>query len=105
MEMPAGTVFSYYEPCVFRDLNIKASAPEAGYPDFGVSYLVGAIDSGGSSDFSGKCELMEKGQSVPMDFDSSQREGLFEDEQLFAVYEVEDVKKLITRLENALKGA
>ena len=24
LNMPAGTVYSYYEPCVFRELEIKA---------------------------------------------------------------------------------
>ena len=41
---------------------------------------------------------MESGESMPVDFEVTSREGLFEEEQLFAVYEKEDVEKLIKRL-------
>ncbi len=36
--------------------------------------------------------------SNPMDFESSGRDGLFDEDQMFAVYENDDVKKLILRL-------
>ena len=102
MELPAGTVFSYYEPCYFRELIVKDSSPEKGYPDFSCSHLVGAVETSSSGDFTDKCERMEKGESLPTDFESSGREGLFDDTLLYAVYEKEDVRKLINRLTETL---
>lgn len=98
MEMPAGTVFSYYNPCYFHGLNIKDSDPEKGYPDFSMSDLIGAFACNSSDDFTTKCEQMEKGESLPVDFENSGREGLFDDNLLYAIYEKKDVQKLITRL-------
>jgi hypothetical protein len=102
MEMPAGTVFSYYEPCIFRELNIKDSEPEKGYPDFSYSSIIGAFECSSSDEFSQRCELMEKGESFPSDFEFSGREGLFDHTQLYAVYEKGDVEKLIKRLQDTL---
>ena len=103
MEMPSGTVFSYYEPCIFRGLYIKDSDPEAGYPDFSVSDLIGAVENTSSDDYSDQCERMERGESRPTDFEMSGREGLFDDKQLFGVYEDEDKAKLAARLISPLK--
>lgn len=102
MKMPAGTVFSYYEPCIFTGLYVKDSSPEKGYPDFSMSDLIGAIECDDSGEFSDKCELMEKGDSVRVDFESSGREGLFDEKLLYAVYESNDIEKLIKRLQNTL---
>ena len=96
--LPAGTVWSYYEPCIFRDLYIKDSEPEPDYPDFSNSCLIGSVDCVSSGDFTDKCDQMEAGESLPVDFESSGREGLFDDKQLFAVYEPADVDILIKRL-------
>jgi hypothetical protein len=98
MELPSGVVFSYYGPCAFNGLMVKDSEPEKGYPDFCLSNLIGAVDCSGSEDFVVKCEDMENGESRPVDFESSGREGHFDDKQLYAIYEKEDVDKLIKRL-------
>jgi len=100
--LPAGTVFSYYEPCVFRGLYIKDSDPEPDYPDFSVSDLIGSVEHSSSEEFFKCCQEMEKGFSHTVDFEYSGREGLFDDKQLFAIYEKNDVKKLIQRLTETL---
>lgn len=102
MELPSGTVFSYYEPCVFHDLYIKDSAPDEWSPDFVVSGLIGAIARTSSDDFIENCERMERGESMSVDFEFSGREGLFDHEQLFSVYEKSDVEILIERLKQTL---
>lgn len=105
MKLPIGTVWSYYEPCCFHDLNIKASDLNEGYvTDFLYDGIIGSIQTTGSDDFVDKCDLMERGESISMDFESTSREGLFEDEQLFAIFEEDDLKKLILRLQKALNG-
>lgn len=100
MKTPKGTVFSYYDPSYFTELNIKDSGPEYEV-DFTFSDLVGAVESHSSQDFAEKCEQMERGASLPVDFEISGREGLFDDKLLYAVYEKNDVEKLIKRLQEA----
>ncbi len=102
MEMPAGTVYSYYEPCIFHGLIVKDSEPKEQGPDFVVSGIIGAIECNNSDEFIDKCHEMEQGGSVPMDFEYSGREGMFDDKQLFAVYEKADVEKLIKRLQDTI---
>lgn len=102
MALPAGTVFSYYEPCFFRDLYIKDSEPDEMAPDFSISSLVGAVKHDSSNEFGKVCDQMENGESKPVDFEYSGREGFFNDNQLIAIYEKEDVKKLIARLTGTL---
>jgi hypothetical protein len=101
MEMPEGTVYSYYEPYCFRGLQIKDSSPEKGYPDFSCSDLIGAIECDSSDDFVTKCERMETGESVSVDFEYSGREGLFDEKLLYAIYEKPDIEKLIKRLQES----
>lgn len=48
---------------------------------------------------------MDTGESVALDFHCEARDGLFEDDQLFAVWEKKDVEALIARLHEALQNA
>jgi hypothetical protein len=82
-------------PCI-KDSN-------CGDIDFFVSDL-NEVTAYTSNDQFDKIEEMQKDSSisVPMDFESSGRDGMFVDDQMFAVYEAEDVLKLITRLINCL---
>ena len=103
MKTPIGTVFSYYEPTIFHELMIKASdLSQRWETDFLYDPIIGAVKNVSSEDFALKCEQMEKGESMLMDFEYTGREGLFDQEQLFAVYEKGDVEKLIKRLQETL---
>lgn len=102
LKMPKGTVFSYYEPCCFRELEIKADDPGNYENDWLFDSLIGAVHNDNSEEFIENCTRMEKGESMPVDFEYTSRDGLFEDEQLYAVYEKEDVEKLIKRLQETL---
>lgn len=101
LEMPMGTVYSLYEPCIFRELLIKADQPKNYENDWLYDSLIGAIEPSDAYDTFTLCEEMEKGNSVPMDFEYTGRDGMFDDKQLYAIYEKEDVEKLIKRLELA----
>ena len=98
MKMPKGTVFSYYQPCFFEGLYIKDTGHEKDYPDFSMSCMIGAVENDSSEQFAERCERMAGGESFPVDFEFSGREGLFDDKLMYAVYEKVDVKKLIDRL-------
>jgi len=100
LALPEGTVFSKYEPCVFESLCIKG---ETWGNDFLVQYIDSALDVQNCGEFSEKLEASkENGSSVSMDFDCMSRDGCFDDDQLFAVWERSDVEALITRLAQAL---
>ena len=109
LAMPAGTVFSKYEPCVFGELMIKTDtiviADSASGGDFRYTSVADAIDSYSSSDFSDMLFDAEgNGNSMAMDFDIQSRDAEFEPEQLFAVWERADVAGLIVRLQQSLKA-
>jgi hypothetical protein len=102
LKMPAGTVFCKYTPVVFGELNVKECNPNDGWVnDFICSPLTGAVDFGGTSssdDFDGLFRCQETGESFHLDLECSCRDGLYEDDQLFAIYEQHDLIQLIERL-------
>lgn len=107
LAMPKGTVYAYYKPCVFDDLCIKDDTlPTGGVGTFGdwfYQQIADSVDSTGSLDFFDQLDASEKiGSSLRMDFDCLSRNGLFAAEQLFAVWEPQDVRGLIHRLQRAL---
>lgn len=103
MKLPIGTIWSYYEPSYFRQLNIKVSDKTEWENDFLVNYLIGAVKHYSSEEFFDNCKEMKNGESLPVDFWLTGREGLFDDKQLFAIYEDDDVKMLIKRLKKRKK--
>lgn len=102
LDTPPETLFSYYDPCSFRGLYIKTSdnSPNGYSNDFLYDDLIAPVECNNSSEYLENIELCEKGGSMSLDFEYTDREGLFEYEQLFAIYEKEDVKKLIKRLQD-----
>lgn len=95
LAMPKGTVFTKYQPCSFEDVRIKDESNEI---DFFYSDISGAIDHRGSDEFLQQCIAAEKGASIPMNFDGLARDGLFDQDQLFAVWEPQDIQQLVDKL-------
>ncbi len=110
LAMPAGTVYAKYAQYWFGELAIKAisrigeSAHDCG--DWMYQDIAGSVDADSSEDM---FDLLDRshatGRSVPMDFDSLERDGMFDADQLFAVWEPADVQALIGRLQRALADA
>lgn len=99
--LPSGTLYSKYVPCYFDSLTIKG---ETRGRDFLTQQIADAIESKGSDDFSDQLfEAQHSGVSLTMDFDCMGRDGCFNDNQLFAVWERADVEALILRLQETLK--
>lgn len=93
---PSGTLFSKYSPYVFDGLMVKGETLEY---DFIYQNLIGNIECHDSGEFGDKLEYAkETGESISLDFDCMGRDGLFEKNQLFAIYEEEDVKQFIKRI-------
>ena len=97
LALPAGILYSKYEPCIFGPLEIKGETLPSGH-DFGCQQIADAIDCTGSGNFIEKCELMEEGISASVDLDCQGRDGCFDAHQLFAVWEPADLAALIERL-------
>lgn len=105
LAMPAGTVFSKYEPCFFGELCIKGESLHTN--DFLEQQIADSIECSGSQDFSDKLnDAAEFGGSLAMDFNCQGRDGCFEgDKVMFAVWERQDVCGLISRLRRALRDS
>ena len=98
-KLPEGTIYSKYTPTVFDGLKIKGETWEY---DFLYQELIGNIDANSSEEFN---EICEKSQTedidLPLDFDCYERDGLFEKNQLFAIYNEKDIEALINRLKKS----
>lgn len=107
LAMPEGTVFMKYDPCGFTDLGIKADGfgynGDFWYVDLTSPHFAG---EGGSDDWTEILDAAEKGKPTPpLDLETVSRDGLYRADQLFAVYERQDIEAIIVRLQRALKDA
>lgn len=102
LTLPVGTVFAEYEPCIVGDMRIKGE--NAGTNDWFYQEIDLALDCEDSGEMVELLDASEKtGKSIPMDFDCQSRDGTFNDTQLYAIYEKQDVvKQLIARLTETL---
>ena len=100
--MPPYTLYCKYEPeCVGK--------PEIKYDTIGnndwVRQDLSSIDASDSGELSDRLtEMQTKGVSYPLELDCAGRDGFFDDDQLFMVYEKVDIKRLIAELQQCLKG-
>lgn len=97
IKLPSGTVFSFYESNVFNGLMIKHTTI-SGINDFLYLNLIGNINAFDSDEFFDKCKKLEHGDNCSLDFETLDRDGLFEKDQLFAVYDKADVLGLMREL-------
>ena len=96
LKLPENTLYTKYEPCVVEDLCIKG---ETWGNDFLVQDITLSVKSTSEHEWDVILELAEiEGSSFDMDFDIEGRDGMFDDDQLFMVWEPKDVKQLINRL-------
>jgi len=101
LALPNETLFAKYTPSYLGDLAIKTG--NVGDIDFCYQQIADAIDCTDSGDFGDKLDDAESdGISLAMDFNSTVRDGCFEEGQLFAVYERADVQAMIERLQVCL---
>lgn len=97
LALPDETLFSKYEPCLFGDLTIKGET--VGANDFLTQQICDSVRCRDSEEFDSILDnAQETGSSFEMDFYCNGRDGLFDDDQLFAVWEPADIIDLIERL-------
>lgn len=94
--MPSGTLFMKYEPQIFGELKIKEESYENDFNYVSLDNIKTISDV----DESRILSEMESDSSLSygVDFYTASRDGLFEEDQLFAVYEQDDLLALISRL-------
>lgn len=112
LAMPAGTVYAKWseQPAdgSFTNLNyeevaIKWDTVVAG-ADFVTQDLFPSFDgvSGSETLFDVFQSMLAGETSPPVDYDCAGRDGLFDKDQLFAVWSIEDTEKLVALLQEAL---
>lgn len=86
LSLPGGVFFQTYTPCVFGELMVKGDTCGN---DFIERPVVG--------EFAGGVEalLADQKQKFEVDFDSYGRNGLFHNDELYAVWSAEDVLALL----------
>ena len=94
INLPIGTVFSKYHPICFDGLMIKNNSILETM-DFCYQNLIGNVKADNTDELYENCE---KRTMIELDFDCIERDGLFKEEQLFAIYEKHDIDALITAL-------
>lgn len=105
LAMPSEVLFAKYAPCYFEALMIKGDtiSHDGSDIDFFYQDIVSAIKSTGSDDWTNKLfHSAATSGNLAMDFDCQGRDGCFEADQLFAVFEPQDVVALIARLQRTI---
>lgn len=101
--MPEGTVFSEYEPCYFGPLMIKGAT--VGAVDWYEQTVSDAFDFNDTDDLYRKCDAAVNGGNLPITLNCETRNGMFDDDQLFAIWDQRDIAALITRLQRSLESS
>jgi hypothetical protein len=108
MELPAGTLYCKGKPWYFESLHVKAQtlrSVEKDDPFDWVCLSLDSVEANDSEQFDARLtDMLENGASYPM-ADAYGRDGCFDKDDLFLVYEVEDLKRLHEIICNAVKVA
>ena len=99
--MPKGIIAAKYEPCVFGELFVKGATIE-GNNDFFLAYLTNEIDYDDLDDRHNQLDACANGTPIKMIFDEYIRDGCFDDDQMFAVWDRSDIEGLISTLTRSL---
>lgn len=113
LKQPFGTIFAKYSTMSAPGLgileNVWDSEKGPKYMDFIYQPLedVSIVDCTGSGDMYDKCVAAEADStlSLPTTFDDTMRDALFDEDQLFLIWEKQDVEKLVAKLQHSLNTA
>ena len=100
LELPPGTLFSKYRHCYMEALEIKGDSLRNDYCFQQIAEAIACTSSVQHTDLLD--DMATAGLSVPVDLNCQGRDGCFEMDQLFAVWEHADVEALVARLQQAL---
>lgn len=101
LALPPETVFCKYEDGCFGDVGIKHESWDI---DFIVCDLIGQFNVKSSDEHFDLLDDAEKtGKDYPFSFDETYRDGMFDEDQLFAIFSPDDIKNLANRLLKTLE--
>lgn len=101
LKLPSGTIYTKYAPCAFEDLCMKGETTGG---DFFCVSLTAEVELGpGKFRDTTLLSAERLGCSVPMDFNSVGRDGFLNPDELFAVWDQEDINGLIDKLTESTK--
>lgn len=102
MKLPAGTLFCKGKPWYWDTPSVKGETSK--FNDFYARDLTN-IEACDSGELFGRLqEMLDKGTSYPL-HDIEGRDGCFDDEDLFLVYEHDDLVELARVISNAMDAA
>jgi hypothetical protein len=94
--LPSGILYRKYEPCITYDFCVKKDVVNEG------DFYYTPFDAIDCENLQQRCELFEKyredGCNFEFDYEIECRDGEFEDDQLFIIYEEKDILQLIDKL-------
>lgn len=100
LSLPANTVYSTYQPCHFGPIEIKGDSLTN-------DWFLQSLDTIKGDSADDREDILEaaesNGESFQFDFDCEHRDGCFEDKDLYAVWENDDILSLISRLQKCIK--
>ena len=104
-KLSEGVVYSEYEPCIITELFIKGSTLSSKNTpiDYTCLSLIGNLDSNNSEEFYNILESSQENKTTfKLDFENYSRDGLYGDDQLYCIYEKQDLEELIKVLQDSL---
>ena len=102
-KMPAGTLYSEFEPDILNNLLVKGQTFYNGKEpiDYLECSLIDCIDCNEHSNILTKADN-DSNFSFDFNYDNFGRNGIFDEDQKYMVYEKKDVEKLIEFLKGCL---
>lgn len=106
LSLPENTLFAKYDSRNgFGPIEIKGNGPDEWQPDY-ISQDLMHPYAESSDDMTDLLERVEQtGESFRLSFDSYGRDGLYEDEQLFAVFELTDLMGMYDAIAECIHSA
>lgn len=100
LSLPANTVYCTYQPCYFGPIEIKGDS-------LANDWFLQSLDTVKGDSCDERTDILEaaelRGEAFQFDFECEHRDGCFEDKDLYAVWENDDILSLISRLQECIK--
>lgn len=106
LKLPAGTVYQKYDPkfCGFiKPICIKGKSLTQSKDFIYISLLGDFEEANDSEKFIDCVEAVSRGENKELCFDVTSRDGMFDDNDKYAVWTDNEVQKLISTLQQSLK--
>ncbi len=105
LALPSNTLFCKFKPCIFDGYAIKHNAVGNcfTYQDF-VYQDLKELDAANMGEWVEQLnDSVENGTSINLDLDCYSHDGLFDSDQLFAVFDNKDISSIIQALKKCIK--